>query len=54
MAAGVGGLDRKKKVGDGKKEESLVGAGAGVWTEVQVTEVVPLGRSWTRASGGGW
>lgn len=48
----VWGCLERRRVGKGRKEESRVGDWA--WIEAPVTEVGTLGRSWTRASGGGW
>lgn len=40
--------------GRARREKAWWGRGKADWTEAQVTDVVTLGRFWTRASGGGW
>lgn len=51
---GGGASEGETTLGKARREKTFEGRGKAGWTEARVTDLVTLGRFWTRASGGGW
>lgn len=49
-----GASEGEATLGKARREKTFEGRGKAGWTEARVTDLVTLGRFWTRASGGGW